>query len=314
MNNFPGLRLTGGLAALPAGIRSRDGSSTFHFEGPVRQITTAIDLAMAGNQAYPSDVQAQCSRGDCTFGTYSTLGVYPTVDVLPQTDISKNCTRLYGCSYTVKELQTNPPYISGSLTVGGGESDKSAAYSLWIGSSDQVVATSAPTYSPDDYDVPDPETLAKGYVVYVADTRRYKPNSSPAKDTTIAALKLALKLCVNQYNTSVSNGTTKTESKGRTTNLKWTADASSISVNTSGQTYTVPKITMDQFRAYLANQFFIGYSSIGIQNYVTNDPLGTSSADTANVLAGLTVNRTSQDAQAGVKDKMENVAMGMTNA
>lgn len=275
-------------------------------------MSSAIDLAITGTPADPSDVQAHCDKGDCTFGAYSTLGVCSRVDVVPHDSIVQTCPHdeydePMGCNYIVQELQTHPPWRIGNLTTGirGRPSAATAPYTLWIGSSD-----------PYNYMFPSPETLTEFYIVYVADTRGYmQGDSTPDFFSSIAALKVGLDLCVYQYNTSVINGGTKTVQMSRTTDLKWAKNSVNASSATmDGKDYTMGERTIRQFINYLGLEIFYGSSSVGIKDLVTGGGLGAPATDTPNVFAGLLVNRSVSEGQDGVRKKMDNLAVGMTNA
>lgn len=282
---------------------------------------SAIDLAITGTPADPSDVQAHCDKGNCTFEAYSTLGVCSRVDVVPHDSIVQTCPRdkygePMGCNYIVQELQTHPPWRIGNLTTGsnGPSSAASPSYTLWMGSSDIVPMPLTPE-DPYNYMFPSPETLTEFYTVYVADTRGYmQGDSTPEFFSSIAALKVGLDLCVYQYNTSVINGETKTVQMSRTTDLKWAKDSVNASSATmDGKDYTMGEDTIRQFSNYLGLEVFYGSSWIGI-NVVTSDGSGAPATDTPNVFAGLIVNRSVSEGQDGVRKKMDNLAVGMTNA
>lgn len=284
-------------------------------------MSSAIHLAITGTPADPSDVQAHCDRGNCTFGAYSTLGVCSRVDVVPHDSIVQTCPldeygKPMGCKYIVQELQTHPPWRIGNLNTGtrsnGPSSAASPPYTLWIGSSALWTGSSdiAPVYM-----FPSPETLTEFYIVYVADTRDYmQGDSTPELFSSIAALKVGLDLCVYQYNTSVINGVTKTVQMSRTTDLKWAKDSVNASSATmGGKDYTMGMDTIRQFSNYLGLEVFYGSSFIGI-NVATNGDWGTPATDTPSVFAGLLVNRSVSEGQDGVRKKMDNLAVGMTNA
>ncbi|KAL8748975.1 MAG: hypothetical protein Q9199_007966, partial [Rusavskia elegans] len=285
-------------AVVPSGQRTRNGVGVVQYWTVDRRMSSAIDLAITGTPADPSDVQAHCDKANCTFGAYSTLGVCSRVDIVPHDSIVQTCPldeygEPMGCNYIVQELQTHPPWRIGNLTTGsnGPSSAASQPYTLWIGSSDIVTVPLTPE-DPYNYMFPSPETLTEFYIVYVADTRGYmQGHSTPEFFSSIAALKVGLDLCVYQYNTSVINGGTKTVQMSRTTDLKWAKDSVNASSATiGGKDYTMGKDTIRHFSNYFDLEVFYGSSSNGI-NIVTGGGWGTPATDTPSVFAGLLVNR-----------------------
>ena len=276
----------------------------------------AINQAIIQMLADPSDVKASCLTSNCTFGSYSTMGICSRVDdVTP--DVVRECSRgnfdgeFPGCSYTVRELQAHPPWRLSNLTTGG--SRGAAENTLWIGASDIVK---------DDYTFPNPNTLIEFYAIYVSNATVFLPGSDANFSDSVVALKGGLDLCVDQYNTTVINGTTMTVKQSQSTDLKWdtivktvgTNSFPAISCKTGGAEYWMDEITLGAFNDFLGLEIFRGSSSDGANVENAGTGTETTESDAPQTFAGLLVNKTRAVGQDGLKKMLDNLAISMTNA
>ena len=308
---------------------TRDGSQSITYTSIPRLVGAAIYTAIVGTTADPSDVRATCQTSTCTFESYSTLGVCSRVDdVTP--DVVQKCrpsrqNPSLGCAYIVKELQDHPPWRIGNLTTGGGGNGKGPLMfpnTLWVGSSDIVpTPIGGDTQSGYQYTFPDPNTLSEFYTVYVQNTTDYDTTGAgPDLVGSVVALKAGLDLCVYQYDTTFTNGVTKTVEKGRVTDLKWAQvnkviannQFSAVSATNGGQEYWMDSSTLNAFNQYLGLEIFRGSSSQGIK--VDNSGIGAEYSDAAETFAGLLVNKPRPDGRDALKKMLDNLGAGMTNA
>ena len=283
----------------------------------------AINQAIIGMAADPSDVKASCLTSNCTFGSYPTMGVCSRVDdVTP--DIVRKCPRgnldgwSPGCIYTVKELKAHPPWLLSNLTTDlGGDSP---ANSLWIGASNIIRNDNPPEEN--DYTFPNPNTLIEFYTIYISDTKVFSTDSDANFSDSVVALKGGLDLCVDQYNTTVVNGTTMTVKLNQLTDLKWvttqkivgTNSFDVVSCNTGSAEYWMDENTLATFNHYLGLETFRGSSSYALNVINSGDGSETVESDAAQTFAGLLVNQARDVGQDGLQRMLDNLATSMTNS
>ena len=280
---------------------------------------SAIEQGIIKIPADPSDVKASCLTSNCTFGSYSTMGICSRVDdVTP--DVVEYCSpgsefsgESPACSYTVRELQVHPPWRLSDLTAGrrGAGGENIPPETLWVGASDS-------------YSFLNPNTLTEFYVIYVPDTTIFNtavssPDSAAKFPGSVVALKGGLDLCINQYNTTFINGTTKTVELNKLTDLKWSTiqktvknnNFTAVSCQTGGSEYWMDEKTLGVFNHFLGLEVFQGSSSYGLNLNIAG--IGGES-DASRTFARLLVNQSRAVGQDGLKEMLENMAIGMTNA
>lgn len=260
----------------------------------------AINSAIIQTPADPSDVPGNCSSGNCTFPIYQTMGVCSTLDDITPT-IVRNChhentgasTR---CFYSVKDLQTHPPWREDNFTAEGIE------MTLWVGASFIRI---------DENNYPDPNSLGEFYTIYLPNTTAYDSEANFTK--ALVALKGSLNLCVISYQTNVTNGITKTVETSRATDLIWrplqkttnNTNTSVIWTTSGGKEYWISQDSGYAFKNYLSLDVFYGHSQTGIGG-------DRGSTDAAVTLAGLLVNQ--KNGQNALSKMLDNLATSMTNA
>ncbi|KAL9105116.1 MAG: hypothetical protein Q9163_000034 [Psora crenata] len=296
----PSLRVMGSC-----GEQTRDGTGSIGYASVVRRMGTAIDLAIIGTPADPSDVKADCHTGNCTFGLYSTMGICSRVD-----DVTPNVVKSVRVETTAVLRVAHPPWRENNLTTGGVAGNP--PYTLWIGASDMK----RPQFE-QQYTFPNPNTLTEFYVVYVSDTKVFTPDSDADFSNTVVALKGGLDLCVYQYDTTVINGTTKTVEKARSIDSKWEmVDKNSMLYHPEMATENIGWTTRlgEQFTDYLGLEIFRGSNSDGTNVKNIGDGAATAASDAAQTFADLLVNKPRSEGQDGLRKMLDNLAIGMTNA
>lgn len=260
----------------------------------------AINSAIIKTPADPSDVTGNCSSGNCTFPIYETMGVCSRLDDITPT-IVRNCHHenigaSTQCFYSVSDLQTHPPWREDNFTTAG------IQMTLWVGASSVTI---------DEDNYSDPNSLGVFYTIYLPDTTAYGSQGNFTK--ALVALKGSLDLCVISYQTTVTNGITKTVEKSRATDLTWQPvrkeinnnDTPVISTTSGGKEYWMSEDSGYAFKNYLGLDVFYGHSQTGV-----GGDLG--STDASATLAGLLVNQ--KGGQAAVSNMLDNLATSMTNA
>ena len=260
----------------------------------------AIDSAIIQTPADPSEVKGDCPSGNCTFPDYETMGVCSRVDDISPT-IIRNCHHEdtgddTQCFVSVADLQTHPSWREDNFT---------DYMTLWVGASS--VSTR------DDY--LDPKSLGVFYTIYYPDTQAYQSKLNSTSE--LVALKGSLDLCVISYQTTVTNGITKTVEKSRATGLTWqpvwkvvnNTDTRAMSTLSGGKEYWITQESGYAFKNYLSLNVFYGNSQRGL----FDDPnLGLSTSNAATTLAGLLVNQ--KGGQDAASKMLGNLATSMTNA
>ena len=268
-------------------------------------MNVAINAAVQQILADPSEVQATCQTGNCTFALYETMGICAQVDDVTAT-IVRNCHHESSgpsrtCFYSVADLQDQPPWREDNMTVANPQ------MSLWVGASD---------VHPPNY--PNPNALGTFYTIYLPDTKAFDTIDQLDDFTpALVALKGSLNLCTITYNTSVTNGVTKTVETQRTTNLPWSpaqadiqnTDTPVISAKTAsgGTEYQITQSSGFAFKTYLSAEIFHGDSQVG-----TGGELGSTAASAT--LAQFLVNRPKQEGNDELVKMLDNMAVAMTNA
>ena len=258
----------------------------------------AINSAITQTPADPSEVAGNCSSGNCTFSTYETMGVCSKLDDITPMIVS-NCHHedtgaTLRCFYTVTELQVSPPWRGDNF------STDNPQMTLWVGATEST-------------DSQDYNSLGQFYTIYLPDTKAYGSQTNITGE--LVALKGELDLCVISYQTTVTNGITKTVEVDRATDLTWQSDGkvidnnytSVISTVSGGKEYWMSQNSTNAFRQYLTLDVFHGNNQI---RAFGEGELGTT--DTATTLAGLLVNK--KGGQDAVSKMLDNLAISMTNA
>ena len=270
----------------------------------------AIQSAIIGTLASPSDVTAHCQTGNCTFPAYSSMGICSKVkDVTPT---NRTICRLENdgiggtltnCGYTVQELQKHPNKILYPVSNG-----KKLRYTLWIGVSN------------DEY--PNPNTLVEFYAIYLSNTSTPSSDIQDGTSDTVVALKGSLNLCVLSYQTQMRNGITETVEISRKDNLNWQTKSKNvcnggssscpvIASSDRGTEYWMESVNGKAFNDYLGLEIFHGYATVGL-NLVSSDETGLSG--TAASIAGMVVNKTVSEGQDELAKWLNNLAQAMTNS
>lgn len=285
-------------------------SLTLEFDTIVPQMQVAVTSGLLTTDASPSDIKGTCQTGNCTFEDYSSLAICSSVDDVTPTLIA-HCPPGYsdtrpGCIYTVPDLQTLPTWRRDNFTLTGGD------FTLWIGAS-QVSNNSNGFPS-------GPDTLVEFFVLYLPDVSVLTLDSKANVTASVVAFKGALNLCVQTYQTTITNGDTSTNVKGTQKNLNWqsvskTQGKTSVQVfsatDAKGKEYWMEQVTRDTFNRYLAAAAFFGEYS------PARPPPGfdrnESTSDAARGLSDRLYNGNPKGMQ-GMSDLLANVATSMSNA
>ena len=159
-------------------------------------------------------VSAVCSTGRCDFPSFTTLGMCyqlsNATDQVVEDCIDGTDSNQPSCTFTVRELQSNPPF----------RHDNASGTEVWLGASyynTQLNASSNSSSSAQDLNGEQGQeawrdgTLGDFYILYPSDPRNLGNTSPPATTNHVHALKGTLSLCIYKFKTSVRGG--KTESK-----------------------------------------------------------------------------------------------------
>lgn len=144
--------------------------------------------------------------------------------------------------------------------------------------------------------------------------------STPRLFSSIAAFKVGLDLCAYQYNTTFINGVTKTVQISRATDLKWATvekvnanhSFNAVSSETGDNDYWMEQNTIRQFNNYLGLEIFYGSTSQGINVNVEGNV--APACDNPYTFANQLVNKSKTEGQDSLRQTMDNLAIGMTNA
>ena len=166
----------------------------------------AIEAGLTNTDTSPSSVTGDCPTSDCTWPDYLSLGICSSVDdVTPR--ITEHCESPNdngdpnSCTYSVPALKQHPPFSGTNLSHGA---------TLFVGASNPVNHTSYPALN----------TLVEFYIIYLKNLSVLK-DFEPSYTNQLVALKGTLDLCLYEYRTTVTNGTTNTTQIDMLTDLDW---------------------------------------------------------------------------------------------
>lgn len=279
----------------------------------------AIVTGLMRDGVNPSEVQGSSSTGNCTFGTYNSVAVCASVEDVTS-DIVPNCKAIDHwsgvsddeCTYSLPTLNEHPPF----------RKEKTTNATLYLGASMiyQVEALIG------DSSIPINDTLIEFYSIY-------RPNLTIESNYSgqLVALKGALKLCSQTYNSSIQFGVTTTTILDQSSNLNWTlSDGGHISsVPNSTDTIYMDGRALLALSLWLITDTFLGTAQMspppknvtnakdGVQvPEIKNPPIfsTTTSQQIATHLYGSANGYEVTDGVKALSDLLNNVAISMTNA